>query len=117
MKYSIAVWEDEGGAQAGVLNRTMRGTVNQIDWALEIREQVNAEFDRVRTALQRVAQKDPVRLHSQTEAIITILEDKRAEIMGRVDAGYFIHDWQETASRVRRLILEDSRYKALRPLN
>jgi hypothetical protein len=38
---------------------------------------------------------------SDTEAIIAILEDKRAEVMSREEAGYFVHDWQEISDQVR----------------
>jgi hypothetical protein len=30
-----------------------------------------------------------------TQAVIAILEDKRAEVMPHQEDGYFIHDWQE----------------------
>ena len=46
--------------------------------------------------------------------MITILEDKRAEVMANKQAGYFIHDWQELRGQVRQLIVGDSRYKAIK---
>jgi hypothetical protein len=33
----------------------MSGTVNQIEWAKQIKPQVSAEFDRVKTALEAAA--------------------------------------------------------------
>jgi chaperonin GroES len=48
-----------------------------------------------------------------TVAVIAILEDKRAEAMGKDQAGYFIHDWQELGDQVRRMITEDARYKVI----
>jgi hypothetical protein len=113
MEHSIAVWEEEGGLQPGIDESAMTGTANQIVWALQIRRNVDAEFDRVRNALESVRQKRPVLRHTQIEALLAILEDKRAEVMRRTDAGYFIHDWQDLRNHVRRLIIEDSRYKAI----
>jgi len=34
--------------------------------------------------------------------------------MANESAGYFIHDWQELRDQVRRLILADDRYKAIK---
>ena len=74
----------------------MIGTANQIAWAEQIRVQVSAEFDRVRKALESAAEKQSGKRRADTEAMIAILEEKRAEVMAREEAGYFIHDWQET---------------------
>jgi hypothetical protein len=90
------------------------GTINQIAWAEQIREQVDAEFDRVRKALESVARKQSPENETDLQGIIRILEDKRAEVMGNQDAGYFIHDWQELRNQVRHLILADPRYKAIK---
>ena len=38
-----------------------------------------------------------------TEAIIAILEEKRAEVMRREQAGYFIRYWQEISGQVRQM--------------
>jgi len=51
---------------------------------------------------------------TDTEAVIAILEDKRAEVMGREQAGYFIHDWQEISDQVRQMIFHDARYQAIK---
>ena len=50
-----------------------------------------------------------------TEAILAILEDKRAEVLSRERAGYFIHDWQEISDQVRQMIGQDPRYQQSRP--
>jgi cell division FtsZ-interacting protein ZapD len=92
----------------------MTGTVNQIAWAEQIKTQVNAEFDRVANALKTVAAKQSSQDRMATQAIITILEEKRAEVLANEEAGYFIHDWQELRDQVRRMIVEDSRYKAIK---
>jgi hypothetical protein len=89
----------------------MIGTVNQIAWAEQIKVKVDAEFDRVRTVLESAA---TTQSREDVQAIIRILENKRIEVMGNEQAGYFIHDWQELTDQVRRLILADPRYKAIK---
>ena len=92
----------------------MIGTVNQIAWAVQIKAQVDAEFDRVRKVLESVATKQSPNDRTDLQAIIRILEDKRAEVMGNKQAGYFIQDWQELQDQVRQLIIGDPRYKAIK---
>jgi len=108
----IEAWEDEGGA-ARLLDPTvtaLRGTDNQVEWALRIKCQVNEEFDRVAAAFGVVAQRQTGGRRTETQAIIAILEEKRSEVMGREDAGYFIRSWQEIGDQVRQLIFQDPRY-------
>ena len=50
---------------------------------------------------------------ARTEAILTMLEDKRQAVMSRTEAGYFIRDWQEISDQVRQMIAGDSKYPAL----
>ena len=57
MKERISVWEGEGGYLNETSEKALTGTVNQIEWAKQIRPQVNAEFDRVITALETAAAK------------------------------------------------------------
>jgi len=38
------------------------------------------------------------------------LKDKRAEVMSKAQAGYFIREWQEIDDQVRQLIARDPRY-------
>lgn len=80
------------------------GTTNQVAWAEHIRASVSAEFDRVASALEARA---------DTQAVIAILEEKRAEVMARADAGYFIQEWRELRDQVRLMITHDVRYKAI----
>jgi hypothetical protein len=114
MEDPIAAWEDEGGSSGRTGEERMIGTVNQIAWAVQIRAQVDAEFDRVRKVLESVATKQPADDGTHLQAIIRILEDKRAEVMGNERAGYFIHDWQELRDQVRQLIIGDPRYMAIK---
>ncbi len=104
--------------ESGSLNETpvkaLTGTVNQIEWAKQIRTQVNAEFDRVVAALETAATKQSDQDRMGTQAIIAIVEEKRTEVMERQDAGYFIHDWQELRDQVRQMIFKDDRYKAIK---
>lgn len=113
----IEAWEDEGGATPHPLNAgpvLMTGTESQVEWSERIRLRVNNEFDRVAAAFQAVADKQDDRQRTDTEAIIAILEDKRAEVMRSERAGYFIHDWQEIGDQVRQMIFADARYQAIK---
>jgi hypothetical protein len=83
----------------------MTGTQSQIEWAEQIKPRVGAEFDRVATAFAS---------HRNTEAILAILQEKRAEVMANESAGYFIRDWQELTDQVRQMIHKDPRYQAIR---
>ena len=114
MQERISVWEDEGGSLNNTSEKALTGTVNQIEWAKPIRRQVNAEFDRVKTALEAAAAKQSGQDRMDTQAMIAILEEKRAGVMERQEAGYFIHDWQEIRDQVRQMIMNDDRYKAIK---
>ena len=87
----------------------MTGTANQIELAEQIKARVASEFDRVARALQG-ASGDRQRTH----ALIGILEEKKAEVMAKDQAGYFIVEWQELRDQVRLLIAKDSRYQAIK---
>jgi len=91
----------------------MTGTVNQVDWAQQIKAGAGADFDRVAKALQAAAAGQAGQKRMDTQAFIAILEDKRAEVMANDDAGYFIREWQELRDQVRRMIVQDPRYRAI----
>ena len=114
MKERISVWEGEGGSVNETSEKALTGTVNQIEWAKQIRTQVNAEFDRVITALEAAATKQSGQDRMDTQTVIAIVEEKRTEVMEHQQAGYFIHDWQELRDQVRQLIMKDDRYKAIK---
>jgi hypothetical protein len=114
MQERISEWEGEGGSLNVTPEKTMTGTVNQIEWAKQIKTQVNVEFDRVKMALEAAAARQSGRDRADTQAMIAILEDKRAEVMAHEEAGYFIHDWQELRDQVRRMIMKDNRYKVIK---
>jgi hypothetical protein len=97
----------------------MTGTPSQIEWAERIKPLVAAEFERVAAAFRRVAddqreQDRPEQDRSDTQAVLHILEEKRAEVMAREQAGYFIRDWQELKDQVQQMIAGDKRYQAIR---
>jgi len=92
----------------------MIGTPSQTEWAERIKAQVSNEFDRVATSFRSVAEKQIENKRIDTEAIISILEEKRAEVMARNQAGYFIQEWQEITDQVRKMIHADARYQAIR---
>jgi hypothetical protein len=114
MEERISVWEAEGGSLNETSENAMTGTVNQIEWAKQIKTQVNAEFDRVQTVLEAVAARQASQDRMDTQAMIAILQEKRAEVMAHEEAGYFIHDWQELRDQVRKMIMKDDRYKAIK---
>ena len=108
------MWEGEGGSLNETSETSLTGTVNQIEWAKQIRTQVNAEFDRVITALQAAAARQSGQDRMDTQAIIAIVEEKRTEVLEHQEAGYFIHDWQELRDQVRQMVMKDDRYKAIK---
>jgi|SRR5579871_2668032 len=113
----IEAWEDEGGAAHAapiVPAASMNGTPSQVEWAERIQRQVNDEFDRVATAFRLIAGRQNDHRRADTETIIAILEDKRAEVLSKEQAGYFIHDWQEIDDQVRQMIFHDARYQAIK---
>jgi hypothetical protein len=112
----IGAWESEGGAAPATpgVSAISSGTENQVEWAERIKRQVNDEFDRVARSFRSVARKQTDARRSETEAILAILEDKRAAVMSREEAGYFIRDWQEIADQVRQMIFHDPRYQAIK---
>jgi hypothetical protein len=92
----------------------MTGTQSQIEWAEQIKPRVGAEFDRVAKVLAEVARHQRERARRDTDAVIAILHEKRAEVMAQNSAGYFIRDWQELTDQVRQLVCRDPRYQAIR---
>jgi hypothetical protein len=114
MQENMSVWEGEGGSLNETSEKALTGTVNQIEWAKQIRTQVDAEFDRVIAALEAAATKQSGPDRMNTQAIIAIVEEKRSEVMEHQEAGYFIHDWQEMRDQVRQMIMKDDRYKAIK---
>jgi hypothetical protein len=114
----IGEWESEGGAPASpaatAATSALTGTVNQIDWAEQIKERVGKDFDRVANAMKSVAAKQVERDRSDTQEFIAILKEIRAEVMANDQAGYFIHDWQEPGDQVRQMIVKDPRYVAIK---
>lgn len=114
---ALESWEDEGGAARSIpvaVKHDMTGTINQVDWAEQIKTQVNAEFDRVAKALEQASSKRAGQDRADIQLMIAILEDKRAEVMANDRAGYFIRDWQELRGQVRELIADDPRYRTIK---
>ena len=91
----------------------MTGTASQIEWAEQIRPRVDAEFHRVAKAFQTIADRQEDGDRMDTRVIIAILEEKRAEVMAKEEAGYFIQVWQELTDQVRKMIAQDPRYQAI----
>jgi hypothetical protein len=91
----------------------LTGTASQVEWAERIRLSVDREFDRVANAFEAVALKQKQSDRAETQTVIALLEEKRAETMAHDQAGYFIRNWQELSDQVRRMIIEDHRYQAI----
>lgn len=92
----------------------LEGTLSQVEWAECIRRDVAAEFDRVAAAFRSVADKQAQETRDDTETVIAILEEKRAEVLGVQRAGYFIKFWQEITDQVRQMISHDPRYQEIK---
>ena len=92
------------------MTTALTGTVNQIEWATQIKERVAREFDRVANAMRSVASKQREVDRADTLGLVAILEEKRLEVMANDRAGYFIHDWQELGDQVRQMVVKDPRY-------
>lgn len=92
----------------------MTGTAAQIEWAGRIKLQVTAEFNRVAACFQSIADKQTDKKRADTEAIIAILEEKRAEVLATENAGCFIRDWYEIGDQVRQMIGRDARYLTIK---
>ena len=92
----------------------MIGTATQLEWAERIKRSVTDEFARVARTFQSVALKQTGTRRADTESVLAILEEKRASVMSRREAGYFIRDWQEITDQVQKMIGRDSRFKAIK---
>jgi hypothetical protein len=114
MEDAISAWEGEGGSSSRVPAGHMNGTLTQIAWAIQIKSQLEAEFDRVREVLEHAAARGAPENVTDIQAIIRILEEKRAEVMENEQAGYFIHDWQDPKDSVSRLVIGDPRYEEIK---
>ena len=113
----LEAWEGKEGSAPEPLDvstTSMSGRASLVEWAERIRGQVNAEFDRVAASFRSIACKQADDKRAYTTDVIAILEEKRAEVMSRTDAGFFIHDWQEIGDQVRLMIFHDPRYQAIK---
>ena len=90
------------------------GTPSQLEWAERIKRNVDAEFDRVAASFRAVGRNQSRQKREETEMVLTILEDKRAEVMAIRRAGYFIKFWQEITDQVRQMIFHDPRYETIK---
>jgi hypothetical protein len=114
MAERIGAWEEDGGSIEPIPENTLTGTANQVEWAERIRTQAGAEFDRVSRILETAAREQSPQRQSDTRAMIAILEKRRAAVMANRQAGYFIRDWQELGDQVRKMIVNDAAYQAIK---
>ena len=122
----LGEWDSEGGATIrldafahlappgfgpSIAAKTILvGTPNQIEWAEQIKDRVQQEFDRVGAILKSVAANQGGWDQTDTLNLAAILEEKRHDVMANDRAGYFIHDWQELRDQVREMIVKDPRH-------
>ena len=92
----------------------MTGTPNQIEWAEQIRPRVEAEFARVARAFREVAARQDPESARDTLELAAIVEEKGRSEMEKNSAGYFIQEWQELGSQVRRMLAADPRFALIR---
>jgi hypothetical protein len=76
---AVDAWENEGGSRPP--SPALKGTAAQVEWAERIQRTVGAEFDRVAASFRLIALKQDVEKRADTEAILAVLADKRAEVM------------------------------------
>lgn len=95
------------------LSPPLVGTANQIELAEQIRERAGAEFDRVVQALEAAGSRQSATERVDTQAVITILREKRAAVMAHDRAGYFIVEWQNLDGRVRQMLSMDVEYQKI----
>jgi len=93
---------------------TLTGTPAQVEWAERIRMSVAQEFDRVAKILRAQGAIQSGQKQAETQIILAILEQKRAETLANPTAGYFIRDWQELRDQVRRMIAKDPWYQVIK---
>jgi len=96
------------------MSECMTGTANQVELAVLIKARVAEEFDRVAKAFVEVASKQSAEDRIDTEATVSILREKRGEVMAIDRAGYFIGNWQDLSGKVREAIAADPRYQAIK---
>jgi len=89
------------------------GAASQIEWAEQFRPRVVAEFERVAKALRAGEGARTAADRTYMEGVLGILEEKRAEVLAREEAGYYIREWQELGDQVRRMIGRDARFQEL----
>ncbi len=117
MNRDLGASQDEGGAAMAKPEAawpSLTGTESQVEWAQRIRVSVRDDFERVEKSFRSVADGQDASTRARTEAILAILRDKREDVMGRREAGYFIKEWQEISDQVRQAIRKDARFQAVR---
>jgi hypothetical protein len=91
-----------------------RTNTNHKDRDDSLTRQLDREFDRVAASLRSIATRQQRHRRADTEAIIAILEEKRAEVMRGEQLRLVIHDGRSFGDQIRELILADARYEAIR---
>jgi hypothetical protein len=111
---------DSGGISGGARlapvaegRNVLEGTAGQISWAAEIRDRVNAEFDRVRASIEEGSNKFRALDRNETATLLALIEEHRAQVLSAGQAEYFIAQWQNPADRLMRVLNGDVRWKTI----
>lgn len=91
----------------------LTGDPTQISWATRIRAEVSLSFDRVIIAIQTGTNKYKGLEPSETEKLLFLVEEHRADVLGVPEAQYFLDHWQDPVDRVQRLIHGDARWRVI----
>jgi len=92
----------------------LTGTPNQIEWAQRIILEVEADFERVCRAFKAVAANQTGTKLAYTLAVVSLLDEHRASVLARREAGYFIREWRELSDQVRQMLFRDPRYQTIK---
>jgi hypothetical protein len=110
---SVGVLPEAAEGTGAVALPQLHGSASQISWATQIRAQVDLSFQRVVNAIQSGANKYKGLESPETEALLSMVGQHRASVLGVSDAQHFLDHWQDPVDRVQRLINGDPRWKTI----
>ncbi len=99
---------DDGRRSMPALN----GSATEIANATRIRDDIDAEFDRVRASIEAESNKNRPLDRSETICLLALIEEHRAAVLSNVDAAYFVNHSHDVG-RAERLLHEDKRWKVV----
>jgi hypothetical protein len=100
-----------GVSPGGTTDSALNGLTSQITWANQIRTQINLSFDRLVASVEAGINRYKGLAPEEVTALLAMVEEHRAKVLGVQDAQYFLDNWQDPVDRVQRLIHTDERWK------